>query len=355
MTLRPGNNERDVPVALGMTTLPTTMRAVAATGGLPLDDERALADVELPLPELRPRDLLVEVAAVSVNPVDVKTRMRRAADAPPVVLGFDAAGTVVAVGSDVTLFAPGDEVYHAGVINRPGTDAEYHAVDERLVGRKPANLSMAEAAAMPLTTITAWESLFDRFRLRADSSGTLLALAGAGGVGSILTQLARQLTGVTVITTASRPETQEWSRRMGAHHVLDHHGDLAASVRELAPAGIDRVFTPSTAGRVPLFAEVVRPFGEIVAIDEDPDMDLRALKSKSIAWLWESMFTRGVYETPDMIGQHELLDAAAGHFESGRLATTLTREIAGLNAAGLREAHEIVASGRSIGKVVVTR
>jgi len=338
-----------------MTTLPTTMRAVAATGALPLDDDRALADVELPLPELRPRDVLVEVAAVSVNPVDLKTRMRRAADAPPVVLGYDAAGTVVAVGPDVTLFSPGDEVYHAGVNNRQGTNAEFHAVDERLVGRKPGNLSMAEAAAMPLTTITAWESLFDRFGLRADSTGTLLVLAGAGGVGSILTQLAWRLTDVTVIATASRPESQEWSRRMGAHHVLDHRGDLAASVLELAPGGLDRVFTPATAGRVPLFAEVVRPFGQVVAIDEDPDMDLRALKSKSIAWLWESMFTRGVFETPDMIGQHELLDAAAGHFEAGTLVTTLTREISGLDAAGLREAHAIVASGRSIGKVVVTR
>lgn len=338
-----------------MTMHPKTMRAVAATGGLPLDDERALVDVELPLPELRPRDVLVEVAAVSVNPVDIKTRMRRADDAPPVVLGFDAAGIVVAVGSDVTLFSPGDEVYHAGVINRQGTNAEYHAVDERLVGRKPATLSMAEAAAMPLTTITAWESLFDRFRLSADSNGTLLALAGAGGVGSILTQLARQLTEVTVITTASRPASQDWSRRMGAHHVVDHHVDLAASVLAIAPGGVDRVFTPSTTGRVPLFAEVVRPFGEIVAIDEDPDMDLRVLKAKSIAWLWESMFTRGVSETPDMIGQHELLSEAAGHFEAGRLVTTLTREIRGLDAAGLRAAHEIVASGRSIGKVVVTR
>lgn len=338
-----------------MTTLPSTMRAIAATGRLALDDDRAFSDVELPLPELRPRDVLVEVAAVSVNPVDVKARMRRGADAPAAVLGFDAAGTVVAVGPEVTLFAPGDEVYHAGVINRQGTNAEFHAVDERLVGRKPANLSMAEAAAMPLTTITAWESLFDRFRLDAASTGTLLALAGAGGVGSILTQLARQLTGVTVITTASRPESQEWSLRMGAHHVVDHYVDLAASVLAIAPGGVDRVFTPSTTGRVPLFAEVVRPFGEIVAIDEDPDMDLRALKSKSIAWLWESMFTRGVFETPDMIGQHELLSAAAEHFEAGRLVTTLTREIRGLDAAGLRSAHEIVASGRSIGKVVVVR
>lgn len=338
-----------------MTTLPSTMRAIAATGGLALDDDRAFSDVELPLPELRPRDVLVEVAAVSVNPVDVKARMRRGADAPAAVLGFDAAGTVVAVGPEVTLFAPGDEVYHAGVINRQGTNAEFHAVDERLVGRKPANLSMAEAAAMPLTTITAWESLFDRFRLDAASTGTLLALAAAGGVGSILTQLARELTGVTVITTASRPESQEWSLRMGAHHVVDHYVDLAASVLAIAPGGVDRVFTPSTTGRVPLFAEVVRPFGEIVAIDEDPDMDLRALKSKSIAWLWESMFTRGVFETPDMIGQHELLSAAAEHFEAGRLVTTLTREIRGLDAAGLRSAHEIVASGRSIGKVVVVR
>ncbi|MFF2371544.1 zinc-binding alcohol dehydrogenase family protein [Agromyces sp. NPDC058110] len=338
-----------------MTTLPKTMHAVAATGTVPLDDERALVDVELPLPELRPRDVLVEVAAVSVNPVDLKTRARRATDAGPVVLGYDAAGTVVAVGPDVTLFAVGDEVFHAGVITRQGTNAEFHAVDERLVGRKPATLSMAEAAAMPLTTITAWESLFDRFGLRADSTGTLLALAGAGGVGSILTQLARRLTAVDVITTASRPETQEWSRRMGAHHVVDHHGDLAASVLAIAPGGVDRVFTPSTADRVPLFAEIVRPFGEIVAIDEDPDMDLRVLKGKSIAWHWESMFTRGVYETPDMIGQHDLLDAAAGLLDDGTLVTTLTREISGLDAAGLRQAHAIVASGRSIGKVVVAR
>lgn len=338
-----------------MSTLPNTMRAVAATGSVPLDDERALADVELPLPELRPRDVLVQVAAVSVNPVDVKTRMRRGAEAPPAVLGYDAAGTVVAVGSGVTLFGVGDAVYHAGVINRQGTNAEYHAVDERIVGRKPANLSMAEAAAMPLTTITAWESLFDRLRLTADSDGTLLAVAAAGGVGSILTQLATTLTDVTVIGTASRPETQEWARRMGAQHVVDHHGDLAAAVREVAPDGVDRVFTPSTGGRLPVYAELLRPFGAIVAIDEDPDMDARVLKSKSIAWLWESMFTRGVYGTPDMIGQHDLLDAASALFEDGRLRSTLTREIPGIDAAGLREGHALVASARSIGKVVLTR
>lgn len=338
-----------------MSMLPTTMRAVAATGSVPLDDERALVDVELPLPEPRPRDVLVEVAAVSVNPVDLKMRARRSADDPRIVLGYDAAGTVVAVGPEVTLFAPGDEVYYAGVNNRQGTDAEYHAVDERLVGRKPGTLSMAEAAAMPLTTITAWESLFERFRLDASSEGTLLALAAAGGVGSILTQLARARTAVTVIATASRPETQEWARRMGARHVVDHHGDLASAVLELAPGGVDRLFTPSTAGRVPLFAEVVRPFGEIVAIDEDPDMDLRVLKAKSIAWLWESMFTRGIFETPDMIRQHELLDEAAALFESGALQTTLTREIAGVDAASLREAHALVGSGASIGKVVLTR
>jgi zinc-binding alcohol dehydrogenase family protein len=342
-------------VGHGMSALPTMMSAVAATGSVPLDDELALVDVELPVPELRPHDVLVEIAAVSVNPVDLKTRGRRAADDPRVVLGFDAAGVVVATGPEVSLFAPGDEVYYAGVNNRPGTNAEYHAVDERLVGRKPANLTMAEAAAVPLTTITAWESLFDRFRLGPESEGTLLALAAAGGVGSILTQLARARTGVTVIATASRPESQDWTRRMGAQHVVDHHGDLAAAVLQLAPGGVDRVFTPSTAGRVPLFAEIVRPFGEIVAIDEDPDMDLRVLKSKSIAWLWESMFTRGVFETPDMIGQHQLLDEAAALFESGVLQTTLTREIAGIDAASLREAHAIVASGSSIGKVVLTR
>ncbi|MDR5698595.1 zinc-binding alcohol dehydrogenase family protein [Agromyces aerolatus] len=335
--------------------LPSTMTAVAATGSVPLDDERALVDVELPLPELRPRDVLVAVAAVSVNPVDLKMRARRAADDPQLVLGYDAAGTVVAVGSEVALFAAGDEVYYAGVNTRQGTNAEFHAVDERLVGRKPANLSMAEAAAMPLTTITAWESLFDRFALDGSSDGTLLAVAAAGGVGSILTQLARARTGITVIGTASRPESQEWVRRMGAQHVVDHHGDLAAAVRELAPGGVDRVFTPSTAGRVPLFAEVLRPFGEIVAIDDHPDLDLRVLKGKSIAWHWESMFTRGTFETPDMVAQHELLDEAAGLFETGTLTSTLTREIVGIDAASVREAHRIVASGASIGKVVLTR
>ena len=335
--------------------LPTTMSAVLATGSVPLDDDRALVDAELPLPELRPHDLLVEVAAVSVNPVDLKVRARRGVGDPPVVLGYDAAGTVRRVGSAVTLFSPGDEVYYAGVNTRQGTNAEYHAVDERLVGRKPANLTMAEAAAMPLTTITAWESLFERFALDASSTGTLLAVAAAGGVGSILTQLARLRTGVTVIGTASRPESQAWVTRMGAHHVLDHHGDLVAGLHDLAPGGIDRVFTPSTPGRVPLFAEVLRPFGEIVAIDDDPELDVRALKTKSIAWKWESMFTRGIFETPDMVRQHELLDEAAGLFESGALRSTLTREIAGIDAASLREAHEIVGSGRSIGKVVLTR
>lgn len=331
------------------------MTAVAATGSVPLDDDRALVDVELPVPEPRAHDVLVAVSAVSVNPVDLKMRARRGADDPRIVLGYDAAGTVVAVGSAVTLFAPGDEVYYAGVNTRPGTNAEYHAVDERLVGRKPANLSMAEAAAMPLTTITAWESLFDRFALDEASDGTLLVLAAAGGVGSILTQLARARTGVTVIGTASRTESQEWVRHMGAQHVVDHHGDLAAAVRRIAPDGVDRVFTPSTAGRVPLFAELLRPFGEIVAIDEDPDMDLRVLKAKSIAWHWESMFTRGVFETPDMIAQHELLDEAAGLFESGALTSTRTREITGVNADSVREAHRIVASGANIGKVVLTR
>lgn len=335
--------------------LPTTMRAIAANGTVPLSDERSLTDVELPLPELRPRDVLVEVSAVSVNPVDVKVRRRVGADGPPRVLGFDAAGTVVAVGAEVSLFAVGDEVYHSGVITRQGTHAEYTAIDERLVGRKPANLSWAEAAALPLTTITAWESLFDRLQLGAESQGTLLALSGAGGVGSILIQLAKQRTGMTVIATASRPETVDWVTQLGADHVVDHHGDLVAQVAALAPGGVDALFTPSTAGRIPLFAEIVRPFGKIVAIDEADDMDLRVIKGKSIAWLWESMFTRGIYETPDMIGQHALLEQTADLVEEGRVRTTLTREFSGLDAATLREAFAIVESGKAIGKIAVAR
>lgn len=331
------------------------MHAVAYRTNLPITDPASLEDVELPVPILRPHDLLVRVEAVSVNPVDVKQRAGSDPGGEWRVLGYDQAGTVEAIGDAVTLFAVGDRVYSAGSIDRQGTDADLHAVDERIVGHMPTTLGFAEAAALPLTSITAWEALFDRFRLTADSDGTLLVLGGAGGVGSAMIQLARELTNVTIIATASRPESAAWVRELGAHRVVDHHGDLVAQLAEIAPKGVRYVFTPFSAGMIDTFAAIVAPGGEITAIDEPDGLDIRPLKSKSITWHWELMFTRALYGTDDLIEQHRLLDRVAELVDAGRFRTTLSTTLHGLDAATLREAHRLVESGRTVGKVVVTR
>ncbi|MDH2430745.1 zinc-binding alcohol dehydrogenase family protein [Sphaerisporangium sp. TRM90804] len=328
------------------------MPAVAYRRPLPISDPASLEDVELPVPTPGPRDLLVRVEAVSVNPVDTKVRTGQDPGGEPRVLGYDAAGVVVATGERVTLFEPGDEVYYAGSIARPGTDARFHAVDERIVGHKPRTLSFAEAAALPLTTITAWETLFDRFGLGVHSTGTLLVLGGAGGVGSMVVQLARALTGVTVIATASRPESTQWARDMGAHEVIDHH-DLVGAVREAAPDGVDFVFSPHTGGAVESFAEILRPGGQITAIDEPEGLDLLPLKAKSITFHWEFMFTRPIFQPDDMIAQHDLLERVRELVDRGAIRTTLTRCLEPFDAATLRRAHEMVESGRMVGKVVV--
>ncbi|MEU0468906.1 zinc-binding alcohol dehydrogenase family protein [Amycolatopsis sp. NPDC006131] len=330
----------------------TTMRAVAYRKSLPITDPAAFEDVELPVPEPGPHDLLVRVEAVSVNPVDTKVRAGSDPGGEPRVLGFDAAGVVTATGAEVTLFQPGDEVYYAGTIDRPGTNAEYHVVDERIVGPKPRSLSFAQAAALPLTTITAYETLHDRFRVGPDSTGTLLVLAGAGGVGSILIQLARALTGLTVVATASRPESREWVRSMGAHHVADHR-DLVASVREVAPDGVDYVFSPNTAGRIEEFAELLRPGGAITAIDEPPGLELLPLKGKSISFHWELMFTRPLHGW-DLIAQHNLLAHVAELVDAGVVQTTLTTELKSINASTVRQAHELTETGRTVGKTVIS-
>jgi zinc-binding alcohol dehydrogenase family protein len=321
---------------------------------LPIDDPDSLQNVAVPLPELRPRDVLVRVAAVSVNPVDVKQRSALGRSAEPTILGFDAAGVVESVGTDVESLSVGDEVYYAGDITRQGSNAEFQAVDERIVARKPTGLSFAEAAALPLTTITAWESLFDRFGLTEQSTGDLLVLGAAGGVGSMMIQLAKARTGVRVIATASRPESADWARRMGADEVVDHH-HLAVETRAVSPDGVSYLFSPHSRGNIETYAEIVAPFGHITAIDEPDGLDLLALKEKSIAWHWELMFTRSMFQTPDMIEQQRLLTAAAELVDAGRLQTTLTRTIDDFSAAGLREAHRAVESGRMVGKVVVAR
>jgi NADPH:quinone reductase len=329
-----------------------TMRAVVFVKSLPISDEDSLIDVELPVPAPGPHDLLVKVEAVSVNPVDTKVRRRGDPDTPK-VLGFDAAGTVVGKGAEVSLYDVGEDVMYAGTNVRPGTNAQFHLVDQRLVGSKPASLTFAEAAALPLTTITAWEVLFERLTLGAEDKGTLLVVSAAGGVGSMVCQLARAMTGVTVVGTASREESRAWATRMGAEHVVDHHGDLAANVRAVAPDGVDDIFTPYSKGNVAAFGDVIKPFGRVVAIDDPGPLEMSPLKTKSVAWQWESMFTRSVFETPDMVEQHRLLAATASMVDAGALVTTLTTELGPIDATTIREGHRQVETGATIGKVVV--
>jgi zinc-binding alcohol dehydrogenase family protein len=331
-----------------------SMRAVGAFRGLPIQDPESLVDVELPVPELRPRDVLVRVQGVSVNPVDVKRRAALPPGDQPTVLGYDAAGVVEVVGPEAETLAVGDEVWYAGDFTRQGSDAELQAVDERIVARRPKSLSVAEAAAMPLTTITAWETLFDRFRLTQDSTGTLLIVGGAGGVGSMMIQLAKQLTGLTVLATASRGESRDWVMGLGADAVVDHH-DLVASTKDAGADAVDLVFSSHSRGNIDAYQELLRPFGEITAVDEPEGLDLLPLKPKSIAWHWELMFTRSMYETPDMIEQKRLLERVTRLVDEQRVRTTLTETIADFSAAGLRRAHEMVESGRMIGKVAAYR
>ncbi|VXB79540.1 zinc-binding alcohol dehydrogenase family protein [Nocardioides sp. AX2bis] len=332
-------------------TGPATTTAWVARGGRGPDDEDAFTETTVEVPAPEGHDLRVRVAAVSVNPVDTKVHAGLAEGTQQ--LGWDASGVVESVGSEVTRFAPGDEVYYAGDLTRPGTDAGLHLVDERVVGRKPATLDHAQAASLPLTAITAWETLFDRFGLAADSTGTLLVVGGAGGVGSVLVQLARQLTGLTVVATAGREESRAWVEGLGAHHVVDRR-DLVAAVGEVAPDGVDLVFTAHSAGNVEAFAEVLRPFGEVVAIDDPEQLDLLPLKGKSIAWHWELMFTRSMQGTADLVEQGRLLDRVADLVDDGTLRHTATTVVEGLDATTLREAHRRLASGSTIGKVVLT-
>lgn len=331
-----------------------TVRAIGSYDALPVSDPQSLVDVELPTPQLRPRDVLVRVQAVSVNPVDIKRRAALEHSETPVVLGYDAAGIVEDTGSEVSTLAVGDEVYYAGDITRQGSNADLQAVDERIVAYRPGSLSFAEAAALPLTSITAWETLFDRFRLVPESTGTLLIVGAAGGVGSVMIQLAKQFTGLDVLATATRPESRDWVCALGADRVVDHH-DLVDSVRSHGIDEVDYIFSPHSRDNIDAYAEIIRPFGEITAVDEPEGLDLLPLKTKSVAWHWELMFTRSLFEAPDMIEQKHLLSRVARLIDEQRLRTTATESIGDFSAAGLRRAHELVESGRMTGKVVVHR
>ncbi len=335
------------------------MRAVGYLKSGPISADDSLLDITLPEPVAAGHDLLIEVKAVSVNPVDTKVR---AGATPPEgeyrILGFDAAGVVKAAGEMVTLFKPGDKVFYAGAINRPGTDSEFHLVDERIVGRMPSSLGFAEAAALPLTAITAYESIFHRLKVSDKVPGVnnaILITGGAGGVGSIAIQLARTLTDLTVIATASRPESAEWAKALGAHHVIDHSKPLAAEYAALgigAPAFVFSV-TGSAQHRLQI-AELIAPQGRVVLIDDMKDgYDIMPFKGKAVSVHWEMMFARPVHQTADMIEQHKLLNHVADLVDAGKIRTTLSQTLGTINAENLKKAHALIESGRTTGKVVL--
>ena len=334
------------------------MKAVGYRKRLPITADDALIDLDIPTPKPAPRDLLVAVKALSVNPVDTKVRVRAAPEPGEAkILGWDAAGVVTDVGSGVTLFKRGDEVFYAGSIARPGTNAEYHVVDERIVGRKPKSLSFVEAAALPLTSITAWELLFDRLGVRPGkpaNAGSLLIIGGAGGVGSILIQLARRLTGLTVIATASRPETGAWCTQLGAHHVIDHTKSLQSELQRIGVPQVSYVAGLTATDRhFPAIVDIIRPQGRFALIDDPPTLDVNPLKRKSVSVHWELMFTRPLFETEDMIAQHDLLNEVADLVDAGVIRTTLSERFGTINAANLKRAHALIESGRSKGKIVL--
>jgi zinc-binding alcohol dehydrogenase family protein len=338
------------------------MKAIAFTRPQPIEAEDSLVELELPQPEFGPRDLLVNVRAVSVNPVDTKVRGARhqgsASDntGKPRILGWDAAGVVVGKGAAVTGFNVGDEVYYAGALDRPGSNAEYQAVDERLVGRKPKSIGFAEAAALPLTGITAWELLFDRLGIVEGEGGASLLVSGAaGGVGSILVQLARRLTGLTVVATASRPETVQWVTQMGAHSVIDHTQPMAAQVNALGVPEVKYIASLTATGRnFAQLIEVLAPQGKIGLIDDPATLDVVPLKRKAASLHWEFMFARSMWQTADMGEQGRLLSRVAELVDRGELRSTQTETFSPINVENLKKAHVLAESGKAIGKVTLS-
>lgn len=334
------------------------MRAIGYREPQDISAETSLIALDLPEPVAGGRDLLVEVRAISVNPADAKVRRNaRPPEGEARILGWDAAGIVKAVGPEVTAFRPGDAVFYAGALNRPGANMEFHLVDERIVGPKPKSLSFAEAAALPLTMITAWEMLFDRLKVRDPVPGAaaaLLIVGGAGGVGSAAIQLARRLTDLTVIATASRPETRAWASEFGAHHVVDHSRPLAEGVAALglgAPGFV--FFTTHTAQHLPEVLRLVAPQGRLGVIDDPATLDVMPLKNKSLSLHWELMFTRSLHQTPDMQAQGDLLAEVARLVDAGELRTTLTESFGRIDVANLKRAHALLESGKAMGKIVL--
>ncbi|MEL6341183.1 MAG: zinc-binding alcohol dehydrogenase family protein [Myxococcota bacterium] len=332
------------------------MKAIGYAKAGPISDPNALVEFECDVPEPGPHDLLVEVHGVSMNPVDVKVRANQPPqDNAPRILGFDAAGVVVSVGAEVTRFKPGDEVYYAGDLMRPGSNAEFQCVDERIVGRKPQSLDFAEAAGIPLTAITAWEILFDSFGLRelGGEGEELLVIGGAGGVGSILIQLAKKLTGLTVIASASRDETVSWVKALGADAVVNHRHPLDKELakHDFAPRYVAAL--TNTEHHFSTIGELIKPRGCIAVIDDPSTLDIKPWKQKALSVAWEFMFTRSMFQTEDLIVQHTLLNRVSDLLDQGELSSTVRRNEGPMRIETLRRAHAFQESGEAIGKTVL--
>jgi len=333
------------------------MKAVAYQKASPITSKNALIDIEIDAPTAQGHDLLIRVQAVSVNPVDTKIRHNVNPEQDQwKILGWDAVGIVEAIGEEVTLFKVGDIVWYAGALNRQGSNSELHLVDERIVGHKPKSIDTIEAAALPLTAITAWEMLFDRLKVPTSSplNTTILVIGGAGGVGSITIQLLKQLTNLTIISTASRPETAEWVKQLGADFVLDHRQPLAEQITKLGLNAPTYVFsTTQTDQHLPDIAQLIAPQGHFGLIDDPEQLDIKPFKSKSVSIHWEFMFTRSMYQTEDMIKQSELLNQISTLVDAGKIKTTVTQVLSPINAENLKQAHLQIESGSTKGKIVL--
>lgn len=335
------------------------MKAVGYTDDLPVEQGRRLVDLELPIPQPGPRDVLVRIAAVAVNPLDPTMRRRKGGSPEaPMILGWDAAGVVERIGPAVTLFKPGDEVYYCGSIARPGCNAEYGLVDERIAALKPRSLSFTEAAALPLTAITAWESLFERLKIRIGKAATddaILVIGAAGGVGSMATQLARRLTGLRVIGTASRPASRAWLAELGAHDIVDHTKPLSQELARIGRPTVRYIYClTQTLDHWDEIAKCLAPQGEVCLIDIPTGLDALKIRPKAGSLHFEMMMVKVLFETPDMIQIHRLLTDVASMVDSGIIRTTAGVDLGPINAANIRRAHSEIETKRTVGKITLT-
>ena len=332
------------------------MKAIGYKENLPIEDSKSLQDVELAMPKATGRDILVEIKAISVNPADYKVRAGMPVEGDDwKIIGWDATGTVKEVGEDVSLFKVGDEVWYAGDFTRQGSYAQFQVVDERIVGKKPQSLSYAEAAALPLTTLTAWEMLFDRLEVaKIDANKSILVIGAAGGVGSILVQLAKKLTKLNIIATASREETTAWLQELGADTVINHRNKLSEEFEKFSlPAPEYVVSLNATEQHVNEIAKLIKPQGKFGFIDDPKSLNVMPFKGKAVSTHIELMFTRAMFQTEDMIEQHHILDKVSELIDNGTIKTTLGENFGTINAENLRKAHAFLETGKAKGKIVL--